>query len=342
MGYVIDGLALAACIGAYRVYTDRRKSIMHSNWKCYTHFWLNVFRHSGDFASSSVLGVLCAYPDVSRRCARYLKVSDPHLCGAQARFLCRAARNAFWTDCARLGYLQRVVKPDLLKDSMFWSPRSWQNDMVYSTPHLLTFVKDAETKEYLKTLCCVRDPFVGVLEGSPSEILSLVASMQAARKAMVQDIRKGHVLDRKAQGSIPLIHQLRLDLESFLFGVSGPDADRASCIELAMKEGPILERLFPYLEVIVDASGTSMNRDEEEIVALKSMAPNTPIFVPYLKISNTIAGINTGNEEYVLNPLNEELTVIEKGHFVEITVGSESILATVSGRWGAMLKVKVP
>lgn len=353
MGYIIDGLALAACIGAYRVYTDPRKSSVSSSWSCYKHLWLNIFRHSGDFVASSFLGLLCSYPDGGRKfvgnSAEIFNISGVRLMRFQDNLCSRAARYTFWSTFGKLGYIQRVTHVDPGKNSIFGSCRSWQNNIVFTTPHLINFVKDEASNKYLRTLCSIRDPFVGVLEGSASELLALLASAKENRRDITQDIRKGHVLDRKAQSSVPIIHQLRLDFESFLFFNSGPDPDRASYIEKALKaesEDGVLERLFPYLEAIVDCTGETISPESRSV--LTRISPNIPIFVPYLRMSGRIVAINIGNDEFVLNPFLGELRLVgddnllSEGSSVSIVLGTETMSAILTGCQGAMYKIKIP
>ena len=352
MGYIIDGIALAACIGAYRVYTDPRKSSVSSSWSCYKHLWLNIFRHSGDLVASSFLELLCSYPEGGRRfvdsSAQILDVSSERLMRFQDNLCLRAARYTFWSTFGKLGYIQRVVKVDPGNDSIFSTSHSWQTNLLFTTPHLINYVKDDASNKYLRTLCSIRDPFVGVLEGSASELLALVASTKEHRRDITQDIRKGHVLDRKAQSSVPIIHQLRLDFEAFLFSKSGPDPDRASYIEKALKgdsEEGIIERLFPYLEAIVDCTGETINPESRSV--LRPISPNIPIFVPYLRMSGSIVAINIGNDEFVLNPFLGDLRLVgddllSEGSSVRIVLGNETMSAILSGCQGAMYKVKIP
>jgi hypothetical protein len=173
-------------------------------------------------------------------------------------------------------------------------------------------VKDESTKKYLHALSCVRDGMVGIIEASPTEIQEFISYLQTKKRDLVQDIRKGHVLDRHTQSSVPVIHTLRLELEAYLFPRGYPDPDRSTSIEKALSkkttdggEVSSLENLFQYLECIVDNTGESLK--ESSHTALKQLAPHVPVIVPILRLSGMPIAfakcISTGRQEFILDPL---------------------------------------
>lgn len=352
MGYIFDGALLAACIGAYRVYTDRRKSALHTNWDLYRYFWVNVSRHSGDFVASTCFDLVCHYPSESRsvfdKAIEVIPATESAIDTFKRWMVDRSGRFGVWSRYGHLGYLQRVAQLDRSTASTFHACRSWKSNLVFTSPHLLSYVKDDPTRSYLHTLCCVRDGMVGVVEGSPSQISQLLSSIQASKRDIVQDIRKGHVLDRKTESSVRIIHELRMGIEDFLFGATGPDPDRATYIEKAIfdKSGGVLERLFPYLEVIVDNSGESLTSHGE----LHLLAPNIDVYVPHLKLGEEAVGVGIGDGEFILNPLLVDLSFdgralpedIAEGSVGVISVGgSETRKVKIMGRHGQAVKVKV-
>ena len=351
MGYAIDGAFLAACIGAYRVYTDRRKSVMSSSWDNYRLFWLNLGRHAGDFMASSFFDAATNYPTTF---TSLLTKSNELLPGANAwieakhqKLLLRASRYRIWSQYSHLGYLQRVVRLGSSEDSLFGPCRSWRNNLTYTSPHLLNYVKDSDTRDYLETLCSVRDSHSGILEGSPAEIMSLLAKTKQYKKDLLQDIRKGHILDRKSESSVSIIHELRMEIEALLFGVSGPDPERSSYIDKCLKDESkgLGERLFPFVEVIVDTRGETL--EGSTLTELKNVAPNIDVFVPYLRLGNKIVAVGLGNRQFVICPLNSQLEfegTLEEGSRAKIThreFPTEFIAGTVVGRYGKAIKIVI-
>ncbi len=295
MAYILEATLLAAGVGAYRIYTDRRRSLIHTNWDAYRHLLLGSGRRAGDFMASLCYDLTCSYPEEAR--LWYAKAREtPLLMSAdwdrvRSRILFRASRYRVWENCSNLSYLQRLghANPDTTDTSIFAARQSWRKDVTFSSPSALQHVKDDATKKYLNELSIVRDGYVGILEGNPSEILDMVNGIRDRRKDVLQDIRKGHVLDRYPQSSISLIHELRMYIEYFLFSHTGPDPERSSNIEKCLQdeESPIIESLFPYLGCIVDSSSDFLTNGDE----VRKLAPNTPIIVPAIYIGSAPIGV---------------------------------------------------
>jgi hypothetical protein len=354
MGYFVDGAVLAACIGAYRVYTDRRKSMLHSEWDSYRVFWINLARHVGDFIASSSFDAACKYPATAKSMLKstdeYIPILKPHIDSLHRRILHRASRFHLWNHFNQLGYLQRVLRIGDGSASLFEACNAWKANLLFTTPNLLAYVKDTATRDYLEGLCSVRDGYAGIVEGKPSEIANLVSRVMESRKDIIQDIRKGHVLDRKAESSVPMVHALRMEIEGYLFGKSGPDPDRSSYIEKAIKDTTdgLLERLFPFLEVIVDTEGETLGPKKSE--ALTKLAPNVEVFVPYVRLGDDIVGVGRGQNEFIMCPFNEKLLFNGRTDSAGLAEGtkvvvshaddpSHSLSGTVSGYHGEAIKV---
>ena len=310
MGYIVDGLVLASCVGMYRVYTDRRKSRINTSLDSYQLLWLNLSRHAGDFIASMSSEVITKYPSQSRdfmtNFRSAFEVDDDVYERYRHRFLQRVARYRLWAGCKNLSYLQRVGRMTLPgpRNSIFGSSceSSWKRNLIFASPTFLSYVKDQPTKEYLHALSVVRDGFLGVLEGSSSELRKLLSLIDSRKRDVLQDVRKGHVLDRLPESSVPVLHELRMDVEAFLFSTTGPDPDRSSFIEKTLSESksdPItrLSQLFPYLECIVDPVGD---------IPIRSDSP-LPVFVPILYCNESPVGVakdvGFGPQSFVLDPL---------------------------------------
>ena len=349
MGYLVDGAFLAACIGAYRVYTDRRKSVLSSSFDNYRLFWINLSRHSGDYMASSFFDVITKYPQNFRKIYAQTRSFLPNFDAKMDAFhqdvLQRTARYQIWAKFTQLGYLQRIVRLCETDDSLFGPCRAWKGNLLYTAPHLLGYVKDSLTREYLDTLCCLRDSHAGIIEGSPEQIAKLLNTTKELRRDIIQDIRKGHVLDRKSQSSTSIIHELRMEIETFLFAGSGPDPDRSTYIEKAIKDESdgVVERLFPFVEVIVDSKAESLAAG----TALEKLAPNIEIFVPFLRLGTEIVAVGLGGREFVVCPLNRKLELsgsLVDGSKVSINHSdypNEAITGTVVGRHGEAIKIVI-
>lgn len=299
MGYLIDGVILAGCVGAYRVYTDARRSVLHNNWDAYRHLFLNMSRNGGDFVASTCIDACCQYPDsVSRAIAS----SRPYLQWIPVNFeefrrgvLLRAARYRVWSQCEHLGYLQRVLRVNERAFSLFDSGYVWKRSLLYTSPTMLAYVKDGPTREYLHALSAVRDSYVGVVEGTGPEIHAFVHLLQSRKKDFIQDIRKGHILDRYPESSVGIVHPLRMEIEGFLF-LNGPDSERASYVDTVLSKPKIdIEALFPLLECIVDYS------ESESLTDL-----NVPVIRPLLFVGDRPIGISLGIEDkpsYIVDPM---------------------------------------
>ena len=353
MGYILEGAVFATCIGAYRVYTDRRKALHHSNWDNYRLLMLNFTRHSTDFAAKVCFDVICHFPKESRDVLDKFSTVIPHKHEILNKFrdsiLRRSARFYIWSNAGSLGYLQRVSKisPGA---SMFASDRSWKHNLVYTTPTFISYVKDPSIKDYLTLLAIIRDGMVGVIETSPTDLNSFVKNITENKRSLIQDIRKGHTLDRKPESSVQIVHALRMEIEGFLFGNTGPDADRSTFIEKAIKDQSdgLIERLFPFLEVVVDLEGTSLKSGRNEFEIL---CPNIEIFVPFLKVDGEIIGIGLGKNEFVLDPLHRSILIdgsqdwedLKERTSYQLSVegGQESIKIEYVGRQGQALRVRV-
>jgi len=309
MGYIVDGLVLASCVGMYRVYTDRRKSRINTSLDSYQLLWLNLSRHAGDFAASVSSEIFTKYPQQSREFMTNFRsafeVSDEVFERNRNRLLQRVARYRLWTGCKNLSYLQRVGRATVIgpANSIFGtSESSWKRNLIFASPTFLSYVKDQPTKEYLHSLAVVRDGFLGVMEGSSSDIQSFISLIDSRKRDVLQDIRKGHVLDRLPESAVPVLHELRMDVEAFLFSTTGPDPDRSSFIEKTLTESkpdPItrLSQLFPYLECIVDPIGDIPVRADSPV----------PVFVPILYCGESSIGVamevGYGPQLFVLDPL---------------------------------------
>jgi len=356
MGYLVDGAFLAACIGAYRVYTDRRKSILSSQWNNYRLFWINLGRHSVDFAAATLFDVATSYPGPVRSMMTQAKELVPSATGTITNFhqglLKRAGRYRVWSRYGRLGYLQRIILLGSQEESLFGQCHPWRLNLQYTAPHLLGYVKDRSAREYLETLSNMRDGYAGIIEGSPSKIAALVNNAKSMKKDIIQDVRKGHIFDRKSETSVSIVHELRMEIEGYLFGVSGPDPDRSSYIEkcLSDEHEGMIERLFPFLEVIVDTSGETLRLNGKG--SLNDIAPNVDVFVPNLRLAGEIVAVGLGGDEFVVCPLNKDLlfngsshaSIFEEGAVVEIAHAKEpstAITGKVSGRYGEAIKIVI-
>jgi hypothetical protein len=352
MGYILEGALFATCIGAYRVYTDKRQSVIHSNWDSWRHLFLALSRHSTDFGMKMCFDVLCHHPKQSQelldKLISLLSIESGTISRVRKMIFLKTARYHMWSSYGNLGYLQRISL--LSGDSLFDSRRSWTHNLTYTTPTLLTYVKDDSIKEYLALLSLVRDGMIGVLEAGPDDLGSFVRNTIANKRDIIQDVRKGHVLDRKAESSVPMVHALRMEIESFLFGNTGPDPDRSTYIEKAIKDESdgVVERLFPFLEVIVDVKGDSLHSSRE---MYQHLCPNIPIFVPFLKLGEEILGIAVGQNEFVIDPLHNGIRLkgvmnwgdLREGDSYQLSVEgkSDAIKVQYVGRQGQALRVKV-
>ncbi len=354
MGYIVDGALLAACIGAYRVYSDRRKSVLHSQWDSYRAFWINAGRHSTDFLASSMFDLVCHYPGTTKVALNGLQSKIPSMVpfvsSLYQSILLRASRYTIWSKYGHLGYLQRLIRVGNASESLFGPCLPWKMNLLFTSPHLLSYVKDSTTREYLDTLCSVRDAYAGIIEGSPADIYSLVDRVKTAKKNIIQDIRKGHVLDRKSESSVPMVHELRMEIESFLFGRCGPDPDRSVYIEKALNDESegLLERLFPFLEVIVDTGGESIKSESK---TLEKLSPNIDIHVPYIEMGGEVIAVGIGDREFIVCPLNDKVFLDGKNDASDVNEGSQikvthiedsssGLSGTVTGRHGAAIKVR--
>lgn len=271
----------------------------------------------------------------------YLGLSPSRSENLRRSVLLKAARYRIWHRSSHLGYLQCAFKANRGSFSLFDSSYAWKRDLVFSSPSLLQYVKEESTREYLHTLCAVRDSYLGVLEGSPEHIQAFIKLISDRKKDLIQDIRKGHVLDRYPETSVPLIHPLRMEIEGFLFGASGPDPDRSSYIEKVLKsdkqEG-LLQSLFPFLECIVDYSNDVEGRE-----ALRTTAPDVPIICPLIFAGETPIGLLSVNDsDYILDPflLNEiRLESHAVGSEHTINVFGEIVRLRVVGLEGDVPKV---
>jgi hypothetical protein len=310
MGYLIDGVVLCACVGMYRVYTDRRKSRINTGLDSYQLLWLNLSRNAGDFVAAMSSETVVKYPQQSREFVDQFRssfgITDEGFELIRQRILRRAARYRLWTGCKNLSYLQRVGRASVNgpATSIFGgSESSWKRNLLFASPTFLSYVKDQSTREYLHALSVVRDGFVGVIEGSSSEIQRLIGSVDSRKRDVIQDIRKGHVLDRLPESAVPVLHELRMDVEAFLFSTTGPDPDRSSFIEKSLTETgksdaiSRLSHLFPYLECIVDPIGDVVVPPDSPV----------PVFVPILLCGDSAVGVGkavgTGPQLFVLDPL---------------------------------------
>jgi hypothetical protein len=310
MGYLIDGAVLCACVGMYRVYTDRRKSRINTSLDSYQLLWLNLSRNAGDFIAAMSTETVVKYPTQSRdfidQFRTAFRVDAERMESVRERVLKRAARYRLWTGCKNLSYLQRIGRANVngSTNSIFaCGESSWKRNLLFSSPTFLSYVKDQPTRDYLHDLSIVRDGFVGVIEGSSTEIQRFVASIDSRKRDVLQDIRKGHVLDRLPESSVPVLHELRMDVEAFLFSTTGPDPDRSSFIEKSLTETAKsdtisrLSQLFPYLECIVDPTGD---------IVVPSDSP-VPVFVPILYCGDSPIGVGkqVGSvpQHFVLDPL---------------------------------------
>lgn len=339
MGYLIDALVLTSCVGMYRVYTDRRKARINTGLDSYQLLWLNLSRHAGDFVASKSCDIILKYPTEAREFVYQFKtaflVSDESLERARKRFLDRVARYRVWSGCKNLSYLQRVGRANFTSpdSSIFASCSSWKRNLLFASPTFLSYVKHEPTREYLHVLSVVRDGFLGVMEGSSSDISTFLSQLESRKRDVLQDIRKGHVLDRLPESSVPVLHELRMDVESFLFSTTGPDPERSSFIEKGLtetnKQHPIvrLAQLFPYLECIVDPVGDMVVPSDSPI----------PVFVPILYCGDTAIGVgkqvpaeSEGRTSFVLDPLllgGDVLFDGETNLSPETTIGSKVSLS---------------
>lgn len=356
MGYLVDGALLAACIGAYRVYTDRRKSVLHDYWDSYKHLLVNTARHSGDFVASACFGAMCKYPTQTRefvdKATVIVSLREDSVERCRGAVLSRASRHYVWSNFGQLGYIQRVSKINPESSSLFDGKRAWKKNLVFTTPTYLNYVKDESIKDYLHLLSLVRDGIVGVLEATPAEVSDLVVKTQASKRDILQDIRKGHVLDRKPQSGVPILHALRMEIEGFLFGQSGPDPDRSTYIDKALADTSdgVVERMFPYVEVIVDTSGGSLISGKKDIA---SLCPNIPVYVPYLKLNERVVAVGKGDNEFVVCPVAKGLTIdgkstldkldLQEGNTYSLSEegSADSIQVRYVGKFGDAIRIAV-
>ena len=295
MGYILDAAVLAGFVGAYRVYTDTRRSVLHNGWDAYKHLSINMSRHGADFLASKCIDVMCKNPSAVDG---FISASRPYMqwyptsleqfrCG----LLTRAARYRVWTEFEHLGYLQRVFRVKSLPfSSLFDAKYSWQKNLVYTSPTVLSYVKDESTRGYLHALSAVCDSYVGVFEGSCADIDAFLALLKDRKKDIVQDIRKGHILDRFPESMVGIIHPLRMEIESFLLPV--PDPERSLCVETALAAQKPLQALFPLLECIVDYSPSATQTYQD-----------VPIIAPLLFAGDRPVGILSGTNTYIMDPL---------------------------------------
>eukprot|EP00434_Breviolum_minutum_P028838 symbB.v1.2.025507.t1/scaffold2452.1/size150514/8 len=191
----------------------------------------------------------------------------------------------------------------------------WLGSFLCTSPMAAYDLKTEADRRYAHTLFSMKDRSLNMIQAGSAKFASdtLLETAHKHRRHLVQDLRNGHLWDRRLPEEVPQ-PELRQALD---FALKGPDGKRSLEVEKLLKHGVAgmpagAKDLWPHLQVVVVTS----TNDEG-----KTTLGDLPVFSPFYCSSKAFGhlGVNIFPEEpfgewtYLLDPGSMFFELLPKG-----------------------------
>eukprot|EP00929_Paragymnodinium_shiwhaense_P083863 TRINITY_DN44814_c0_g1_i1.p1 TRINITY_DN44814_c0_g1~~TRINITY_DN44814_c0_g1_i1.p1 ORF type:complete len:739 (-),score=172.44 TRINITY_DN44814_c0_g1_i1:97-2313(-) len=183
----------------------------------------------------------------------------------------------------------------------------------YASPLAAYSIRHEPDALYAHALFALKDRNLGQLEANFAPLLCmLLETARANRKSLVQDIRNGHIWDRRVNTMIYSEGEARPDeanmelRDAVDVALGGPDPRRAEEVDDLLKRGATASEIWPRLRVVMTSDGGAFAPSAARLREL--LGERVPIYSPFYAATEGLLGINVfpqrpfGVSMYVLDP----------------------------------------
>eukprot|EP00930_Biecheleria_cincta_P059650 TRINITY_DN45362_c0_g1_i1.p1 TRINITY_DN45362_c0_g1~~TRINITY_DN45362_c0_g1_i1.p1 ORF type:complete len:626 (+),score=80.42 TRINITY_DN45362_c0_g1_i1:36-1880(+) len=201
--------------------------------------------------------------------------------------------------------LHRELEGDIHVGSNSASPQSrgFQSMLFAYTSPLAAYNLSTEPDAlYAHALCALKDKHLGIIEANFAPLVCmLLDTAMENRRHLVQDLRNGHIWDRRLPEQVPNA-ELRDAIDATL---GGPDGPRAQEVDSLLRRRATASELWPHLRVVMTIDSGSF---QPSAARLRELLGDVPIYSPFYAATEGLLGVNIfpqrpfGASTYLLDP----------------------------------------
>lgn len=173
----------------------------------------------------------------------------------------------------------------------------------YASPKAAYQLQQEPDALYAHALFALKERNLGIIEANFAPVVCLLLdTIRQHRRSLVQDLRNGHIWDRKIPERAPPA-EIRDAIDAAL---GGPDPKRALEVDKLLKSGASLGDLWPQLGVVMTTDSGSF---ETAAARMREMlGSNIQVYSPFYAATEGLLGVNIfpdrpfGMSSYLLDP----------------------------------------
>mmetsp|Transcript_57231 Transcript_57231/g.100201 ORF Transcript_57231/g.100201 Transcript_57231/m.100201 type:complete len:667 (+) Transcript_57231:110-2110(+) len=158
---------------------------------------------------------------------------------------------------------------------------------LYASPMAAYQVSREPEALYAHALFALKDRNLGIIEANFAPLVCLLLdTAREHRRSLVQDLRNGHIWDRK----LPDGEQWMEVRHSIDDALGGPDARRALEVDKLLKARATAAEIWPNLRVVMTTDGGSFSLAAARLREL--LGPSVEIYSPFYAATEGLLGVN--------------------------------------------------
>ncbi|CAE8604015.1 unnamed protein product, partial [Polarella glacialis] len=167
------------------------------------------------------------------------------------------------------------------------SPGFQQMLFAYASPKGAYDLSNEADALYAHALFALKDRNLGIIEANFAPLVCMMLdSARENRRNLVQDLRNGHIWDRRVPEDVPQ-PELRQAMDEAL---NGPDPRRAEEVDKMLRRGATAAELWPDLRVVMTTDGGSFQSSAARLREL--LGPEVEIYSPFYAATEGLLGVN--------------------------------------------------
>mmetsp|Transcript_117155 Transcript_117155/g.343196 ORF Transcript_117155/g.343196 Transcript_117155/m.343196 type:complete len:619 (-) Transcript_117155:34-1890(-) len=177
----------------------------------------------------------------------------------------------------------------------------------YASPKAAYEIAAEPDALYAHALFALKEAQLGLMEANFAPLVCmLLDTIRENRRSLVQDLRNGHIWDRRLPESAPA-PELRGAIDAAL---GGPDARRAVQVEALLRAGAPAAELWPQLRVVMTTDGGAFQAAGARLRQL--LGPGVAVYSPFYAATEGLLGINI----FPQRPFDKSAYLLDPGSMV--------------------------